>query len=146
MQATVAVGLGVPDVVLLLHQLYVILFQKGFGEHVDIGGIGADDPHSRYIEDILLYAFGAHGEASPVQLIKEAFRGLESGFYGFNGVTVVFEGKLLVKDLELGLHLHHGALIVCHQFSIWKGVLPHPILDSGLGHNRKKHFLEIYHI
>ena len=56
-----------------------------------------------------------HGETLALQLFADAFKGFESGLYGFYGIALVLERELLVQNLELCFYLVHCAFVVGHK-------------------------------
>ena len=128
-QAAVAVGLGLGDVVLALEERDIVLLQKGVGELVDIRREGADDAHAGDVVEIFLDALHRQREAAALELFGNALGGLEARFDALDGVAVILERKLLVENVELGLDLHHRAAVVAHQLAVGLRVALHERAD-----------------
>ena len=141
-QAAVAVGLGVCDIVLSLEEGDVVLLQKGLRQLIDVRRVGADDPHPRDVAEVFLDALHRQGQALALELLQDALRGLEPGLDGLDGVAVILEGQLLVEHVELGLDLHHGAAVAAHQLPVGPGVGLEPVLDLPLAELRQQELLQ----
>ena len=115
MKASVAAFLRIFDVVTLLHQCNIILAEDGGAEHIDILFKGTYHPDSGNIEDAILYGLHSKRYSLSPCLFIYVVQSLEPGGYAFNGVSVMGKGELLVKDTELGLHLHLGTSIKGHK-------------------------------
>ena len=116
MKAAVTALLGILYIILALDQGNVILSQKALSQLVYIIRERADDPDTGDITDILLNAFQRHGNIFPADLTQNTVIRFDSGLDPFDGIAVVFQGILLIQNLEFRLHLHDGALIIRHQF------------------------------
>ena len=116
MQAPVAALLGILDIVLAFHQCDIILSQKTLRKLINIVREGTDDPDPGDIPDILFDAFQRHGNIFSTDLTQNTVIRLDPGLNPFDGIAVVFQGILLIQNLEFRLHLHDGALIIRHQF------------------------------
>ena len=74
MEAAVAVGLGVCDVVLAFDERDVVLPQQRVGELVDVRRVRADDAHACNIVEVLLNALHSHGIAAAGEFFHDALR------------------------------------------------------------------------
>ena len=63
-QASIAIGLGMLDVILALNQRDIILAEKAIGQHINIAGEGADYADARDIADVLFNA--VNGQRQPL--------------------------------------------------------------------------------
>ena len=73
------------------------------------------NPDTGDVTDILLNTLQRHGNIFPADLPKDAVVGLHPGLDALNGITVIFEGILLIQYFKFRLHLHDGTLIIRHQ-------------------------------
>ncbi len=115
MQAAVAVGLWILDVVLFLHQDDVIGLDHQICQAVNIIRKGTDHADACHVGEIFPDALYRDGISFPVQLFINAFGGFQTALDGLKGIPVVLLGKFFVKDLELCLDHHDGAAVLHHQ-------------------------------
>ena len=141
-QAAVAVGLGVCDIVFAFDERNIILAQQRVGQFIDVRRVRADDAHARDVVEVLLDALHRQGVAAAGELFHDALRGFETGLDRFDGVAVVLQGQLLVEHVELGLHLHDRAAIVAHQLAVRLEVFLDPLLHLAAGEAGEQHLLE----
>ena len=74
----------------------LILPDQTVCQHIDIIDKTADDTYPCNIKQISLYGFQCNRKMLSLQLTKDTFRCLQSGFNTFNRVMVTLQGKLLV--------------------------------------------------
>ena len=142
-QAPVAIGLGVFDVVLPLKEDDIVLAQKGLCQHIDIRREGADYPNPGNVVDVLLNACHADGKLFPLQLFQRTLRGFQPGLDGFNGVSVILEGQFLVQHMEFSGDLHHGAAVIGHQLPVGMSKILYLVSDLVLGQLFQHHALQL---
>ena len=114
-EAAVAVGLGILDIILAPDQPDVVLLQETVRQHIDVVYEGTDHPDAGDVEDILRDGFQREGQVLPHHLVQDAGWGLQAVLDGIDGVAVMVQGEALVQDAELRLDLHDGAAVAGHQ-------------------------------
>ncbi len=141
-QTAIAVGLRVGDVVLFFDQSDVILLEKSVRQGVDVRGVRADYPDARHIVQVLLNALNRQRNLLTDRLIDDALQRLQPRFDAFNGIAVIFQGKLFIQYVELGFDVHHRAAIVGNQLTIGVGVGVDALLHITLGKMRQQQLLQ----
>ena len=123
MEASVAAGFGVCDVILSGDEGDVILLQQAVRQKINILWEGADDADAGYVIDAFLQSLKGHRDFLALHLAKDTFRILQSGLDALNGVMFLFQGHLLIQYLEFGFDFHGSTSVKGHQCPIGSGVL-----------------------
>ena len=137
-EAPVAVGLGLLDVVPRAQQLHVILAGQQIRHGVHVLHIGADDADAGNVRQILHRALHADGRALPTQLFGDGLDGLHPALDVVDGIAPVPGLELVVEDFQLGLNfLHRGGIPaldgkeLVHHPSKFCGHLLHALVSHG---------------
>ena len=107
-QRPVAVGLGVFDIVPLLEQLIAGIPDQQSPEIINIVNIVADNPDACQVLEAA-EIFRRHLKLLALQLFDDAGQRFQPALQMMNGRVVVFGGKLLVENIQLGDSHLHGA-------------------------------------
>ena len=78
-QAPVAVGLGILDVILDVKHFQIRLAGEHFRHAIHVGVEAAHNAYARHVQDVLLHRFKVEVNAEPLQLLHQSFRRLEAG-------------------------------------------------------------------
>ena len=115
MQAAVAVGLGVGDIILGAQQRNIILFHEQIRNAIDIINIIANHAHARHIVQVFTDGRDGHRQAPPAQLFHHAVGGFQPVFHVMDGVVIEFHAEFIVQHFELGAHFFDGRAVLLLQ-------------------------------
>ena len=96
MVASVAVWLGIFDIILHSDDPYIVLAHQHLRHFIDIIHKGADDTHSRHIIQIFNHGLQRYLQSPALQFLHNAERLLYTGLDHLNGVALVFDRKLVI--------------------------------------------------
>ena len=114
MQRTVAVLLGIPDVVLDPQYLNVVLSRQIVGYGIHVVPIVADHADAGHIEQVVLDGIDGKRQVTPFQLAQNGIDGLQTTFHMMDRIMREAYLELRIEDFQLGADLVHGTLIHLH--------------------------------
>ena len=119
MQTTVAVWLGMLDVIFLLEQNNIILSSQQLRYRINILHKRANNADARNVMDMLPHISNRSRKAKPIQLFDDADRSFQPRFYGLHRVALVFYLKSLVQHLDFGFDLQQGTFVIHQHLFKW---------------------------
>ena len=144
MIASVAVGLGVFDIILDFQYGYIVLSAQHIRNTIYIVYKGADYSYSCHVMNIVEYRVDIHREVLAYKLAHYAFGLFHSAFNHFYGVSVVGNRKLVVKHLKFGAYLFYGTVV--HHHNLLKIAEGFQHFGGGYiyRHTFRKYFLKLF--
>ena len=110
-QAAVAVGLGLTDVIHLLHQLDVLLAGDEVGQTIDVVDVIADDAHAGDVLKVLLGGLHRQRQALALQLGQNAPRRFQAAVDMMNRVARIENAELPVENFQPGSNFADGRVV-----------------------------------
>ena len=115
MKASVAVGLGLGNVILLFNQLDVVLTDERLGDAVNVVHIGAYHADAGDVIEMRLNALAADLPSLALQFFDDAEPAFQARLNRADGIALVFQLEFGVQYLQLRAYLAYCGGIVEHQ-------------------------------
>lgn len=118
MQASVSIGLGSGDIILLGDQRHIVPGEKGIGDKIDVVHVRTDHPYPGHIMDVCFYAFEGKRQMPPFEFVQNAGCPLQPGADRTDGIALVAYFEFRIQHFKFGSDFLHGAGIGHHEFFV----------------------------
>ena len=110
MQAPVSTFLGIPDIIGLSYQHYIILSQQTAFHGIHVVYVIADNSDSCKISK-LVHRFDLHRPAFSLDLLLDAADALESALHMVYRIVIMLDTEFIIQYLQLGADLLDGCAV-----------------------------------